>query len=97
MSEPVKAPPGHIIDDQGNVRKVLGTLPITADGCVIAHDPPAMYMVGEKGWKRPAPIGVVRWNSDAGVWSYVHANGAGPCSPRDCYSTRAAAEAARGT
>lgn len=28
-------PPGHIIDDTGVVRKVLGTLPLTADGCVV--------------------------------------------------------------
>jgi hypothetical protein len=39
MSEPVKAPPGHIIDDQGNVRKVLGTLPVTRDGCVVGDVP----------------------------------------------------------
>lgn len=30
-------PPGHIIDDQGVTRKVLGTLPITEDGCVVGH------------------------------------------------------------
>ena len=29
-------PPGHIIDDAGVVRKVLGVLPVTADGCVAA-------------------------------------------------------------
>ena len=29
-----KPPPGHILDDTGAVRKVLGTLPVTADGCV---------------------------------------------------------------
>jgi len=31
-------PPGHIIDDAGVVRKVLGTLPITKDGCVVGDD-----------------------------------------------------------
>ena len=30
-----KAPAGHIIDDAGVVRKVLGTLPVTADGVVV--------------------------------------------------------------
>lgn len=30
-----RAPGGCIIDDQGVVRKVLGTLPITADGYVV--------------------------------------------------------------
>lgn len=32
-----KTPTGCIIDDQGCVRRVLGTLPRTADGCVIGH------------------------------------------------------------
>jgi hypothetical protein len=30
-----KVPPGHILDDTGTVRKVLGSLPMTADGCVV--------------------------------------------------------------
>ena len=30
-------PKGHIIDDQGVVRKVLGKLPITVDGAVAAE------------------------------------------------------------
>ena len=31
-------PPGHIKDDKGVVRRVLGTLPVTADGCVVGDD-----------------------------------------------------------
>jgi hypothetical protein len=31
----VKVPLGHIMDDTGTVRKVLGTLPLTVDGCLI--------------------------------------------------------------
>lgn len=30
----MKAKPGHIIDEHGAERKVLGTLPLTEDGCV---------------------------------------------------------------
>lgn len=33
-SDTMKAPPGHIIDDTGAVRRLLGTLALTADGCV---------------------------------------------------------------
>jgi hypothetical protein len=31
----MKAKPGYIIDDQGVERRVLGTLQLTGDGCVI--------------------------------------------------------------
>lgn len=31
----VRPPNGHVVTDDGVVRKVLGTLPITADGCVV--------------------------------------------------------------
>lgn len=30
----VTPPKGHVLTDDGKVRKVLGTLPMTADGCV---------------------------------------------------------------
>ena len=32
-----KAPRGHIIDDQGVVRKVLGTFVLTDEGCVVGN------------------------------------------------------------
>lgn len=35
----MKPKPGHIIDDQGIERRVIGTLPITADGCVVGDVP----------------------------------------------------------
>jgi hypothetical protein len=41
-----KAPPGHIIDDQGNVRKVLGTLPVTRDGVIVM---PGQKVYGDWG------------------------------------------------
>ena len=34
----MKAKPGHIIDEHGVERKVLGTLPLTADGCVVGDE-----------------------------------------------------------
>lgn len=39
----IKAPSGHILDDAGNVRKVLGTLPLTADGCVVGLNADMWY------------------------------------------------------
>lgn len=30
----LETPAGHILDDTGTIRRVLGTLPLTADGCV---------------------------------------------------------------
>lgn len=44
-NDAIKAPPGHIIDDQGIVRKVLGTLPLTADGCLFGNDAPTVYAI----------------------------------------------------
>lgn len=125
MSEPVKAPPGHIIDDQGNVRKVLGTLPVTRDGCVVDYET-TVYAIdhGEIIELHAVPYGLVCQQSfggdgaemdDAleecgfpasddvlewvGSYSYYEEDtGASewflaPLS--ECYSTRAAAEAAR--
>jgi hypothetical protein len=45
MSEPVKAPPGHIINDQGNVLPLLGSLLLTDDGYVVAEGA-RVYFVG---------------------------------------------------
>jgi len=93
MSEPVKAPPGHIIDDQGNVRKVLGTLPVTADGCVVGH--------GVKLYWCEEPYEISHYETDFdGVWFEDHATdyygeAVGKDEPiSKCYSTKEAAEAA---
>ena len=80
-----KAPPGHIIDDQGNVRKVLGTLPVTRDGCVIGDDCKIFIhdeYVNSEVFR--SPRGKVERD-----WM--------PYMPHKAFSTRAAAEAARGT
>lgn len=41
-------PPGHIIDDTGRVRRVLGTLPLTADGCVAGIGARVINPIGEE-------------------------------------------------
>ena len=75
-------PAGHIIDDAGEVRKVLGTLPVTADGCVIGTNATVFglwtpqYSDGETSVTCSKTSGVV-------------------CAPHACWSTRKAAEAAK--
>jgi hypothetical protein len=98
-----KAPPGHIIDDQGNVRKVLGTLPITADGCVVGFPPGfgGLWRVPYEhgGGGRIEQCNPMHMSYDqasrcievtGGQWSGINRHPVG-----GCYSTRAAAEAAR--
>lgn len=92
IHEASKAPPGHILDG-GVVRKVLGTLPITADGCVIT-DENTCSLVNIKGEKLDAighgmAWGPVTFCVDTGERCRV------AYSFSECYSTREAAEAAR--
>ena len=82
-------PPGHIIDDAGVVRKVLGVLPVTADGCVAAPGGviwPQLLIDNDEG-------GRVAWSlydictgdtCDDGEWL-----------ADKCWSTKDAAEAAK--
>ena len=93
-------PPGHIIDDAGVVRKVLGTLPITKDG--VASMPGSF--VYAKWWNGTVAKGFVRHEIHGletvcfvemttttddgrtiGVRTFLS----------DCFSTREAAEAAK--
>lgn len=71
---------GHI--REGDVdRKVLGTLLVTKDGCVVGYGRQELWYPGED---QP------RHTNNGGAWlfgTFKHI--------RDCYSTRAAAEAAR--
>ncbi len=85
-----KPPPGHIIDDTGTVRKVLGTLPLTADGCVIGPVEGTYARVWNNDqWSNNAELYI----RDDGRWGAMF----GPqWRPLECcYSTREAAEAAR--
>lgn len=78
----MKAKPGHIIDEHGVERRVLGTLPLTADGCVIGDDCTIFIhdeVVNSEVFRSP------RGREDD--WQ--------PYMPRKAFSTREAAEAAR--
>jgi NTP pyrophosphatase (non-canonical NTP hydrolase) len=76
------------IDEQGNVRKVLGTLPITADNCIVGSNCTI--------WHPKHGACVCRSDVDSGCWAMT----SDPYSPssgdlflvEECYS---AAEAAR--
>jgi hypothetical protein len=97
-----KAPPGHIIDDQDNVRKVLGEFQLTKDG-VIALPGSFVYA---KWWHDKAVKGFVRHEIHGPeTCCFVEMTTTTPDGRTigvrsflgDCYSTREAAEAARGT
>jgi len=75
-----KPPPGHIIDDAGVVRKVLGTLPVTADGCVVG--------VGAQVW-------FIAYGGTEILWAIIHDSRKGWLQSPVCYSTAKAAEAAK--
>ena len=49
-------PPGHIMDETGAVRKVLGTLPMTADGCVVGDGAIVHYPKGPPNAIRLHPV-----------------------------------------
>lgn len=70
-----------LLDDKGEVRKVLGTLPLTADGYVIGTNAD-LY----SWWvpQYPGDKGICQHSSASPLVSALH----------QCYSTRAAAEAA---
>lgn len=80
-------PPNHILYDDGVVRKVLGTLPLTADGCVAGLG----ASVSWRGFGEEYVYdGHVRYSL---VWAAsVPVESSQPV--RDCYSTREAAERA---
>ena len=81
------APEGHILDDKGAVRQVLGVLPVTVDGAVV--------MPGKTVWQSPKhPFAL---QSDYTIPVAVHeANGVyRDLRVGECYSTREAAEEGR--
>jgi len=77
-NERMRAEAGHIIDETGTKRRVLGTLLLTGDGCVIGHKCELWYAL---------PVGAA-----TEIVSMDHQNYIQPYQP--AYSTRAAAEAA---
>ena len=74
------------ITDAGEVRKVLGTLPVTADGCIACQD--SVIWHPTDGACYPVPDGL---NVSAKVYG-----GARLVPTNECFKTREAAEAARG-
>ena len=75
-----KAPPGHIIDDAGEVRRVLGTLPLTKDGCVVGVESQVWFSA---------------YGGTEILSSIIHDSRKGWLQSPVCYSTREAAEAAK--
>ena len=81
---------GFIREATGPDRKVLGTLPVTADGCVLVPDRSGCPTIWNNDQHR-------KWaqltRDDDGAWGGVFDK----CwrFVEDCYSTREAAEAAR--
>jgi hypothetical protein len=113
MSEPVKAPPGHIIDDQGRQLPLTGVLPITKDNCVVCPDHYVYHPDQDMAFNlRVTPHcgdpvddhngkelpGDCYWVANYSYWeSDTGASQWELYDLRDCYSTREAAEAARAT
>ncbi len=78
------------IDELGEVRKVLGTLPLTADGCVIGLGEFPMWCIGTvtRGGDDVQEVKEWEWEYDG------YTTQAYPSVP--CYSTREAAAATKG-
>lgn len=82
------APPGHILDEFGVVRRVLGTLPVTADGCVVGTDA-IVYSFTSPSWP-PSPTSGIDTRRCPGLIV-----GESVVRWHECYSTRDAALAAK--
>lgn len=83
----VRPPPGHVLLPDGRCVRVLGELPMTADGCVIGRNARLWLDLPDV----TAYCGEVF--CDPIVWQ---ADGPSACvEPNQCYSTREAALAAR--
>jgi len=77
-----RPPAGHIMEADGTIRKVLGTLPVTADGCVCGELVPLWVWTDDDGLQPD--------NSDRLFLADYNGH-----PVEYCYSTREAAEAAR--
>lgn len=77
-----KVPEGHVRTPDGVDRKVLGTLQITADGCVIGEGADLFC------WWQP------QYTDDGPILEHRHGP-SGVIDPKGCYSTREAAQSAR--
>jgi len=78
---------GHVIDENGVKRRVLGTLPLTADGCVVIDQPVYHPTFGQMYvWKD----GKGTWRAKGWLSDYKQA---APLT--DCYASHDAAKEAR--
>lgn len=90
-----RAPEGHIIDDKGKVRKVLGTLPVTKDNVVVGE---GAVVVGPCGHEIKVNVRPHVWCGEGNCWSDGCQNDSGSGESyqiSECFSTREAAEKAR--
>lgn len=81
-------PAGCVRDDKGVDRKVLGTLPVTADGCVVA--PNGYVWVMPPHCANPAGFGFRVMDISCSFFATPERD----IRWQDCYSTREAAQAA---
>lgn len=81
-------PAGCVRDDKGVVRKVLGTLPVTGDGCVVA--PNGYVWVMPPHCANPAGFGFRVMDISSSFFATPERD----IRWQDCYSTREAAQAA---
>lgn len=49
LASALTVPANHVRDEHGNDLRVLGTLPKTADGCVVAHNNVPVYHCDDTG------------------------------------------------
>jgi hypothetical protein len=75
-----------MVDEHGRFRKILGTLPITADGCVVGENAMVWFYDDDDRLTSADVVSIEADNNE----DRFHLYG------RDCYSTRSAAEAAKG-
>lgn len=86
---------GHIIDEQGVVRRVLGTFDTTKDGAVVVGKVELWHP------KYPKAGRVGTWLANGGTCRFYFPNASGTLNTwndvpiSECYSTREAAEAAK--
>ena len=71
-----------LLGPDGEPRKIIGTLPVTADGCVMGQGAMIYFTKPNQRWSQPVKV-------DWYEWGFAEEVEAG-----QCYSTRSAAEAA---
>jgi hypothetical protein len=88
--------------DNGTEPRVLGTLPKTRDGVLIGHNPGCLWFIDRHAGKDystgkyHSAVKQATWNEEEQGWRFWDRDGYQEvCWPSECYSTHAAAEAAK--